>query len=205
MQVRAHEVSRVAVGHHLLLGGDNMDLALAHTCEPRLSKEKLDPARFSQLVSACRVAKEKLLGADPPESHRVTVLAAGAQLVGRALSTELGQGEVRELLLGGFLPDVAQGELTEPRRSALSYFGLPYERDVAITRHVAAFLQRHSRRGLAPRAVLLNGGVFRSVAIAERLRASDAILGRCPARGAAPRRARSGGGPGGGHLRAIAP
>jgi molecular chaperone DnaK (HSP70) len=88
MLVRARPevtVSRIAVGHHLLLGGDNMDLALAYLCEPRVSEGRLDPGRFSQLVSACRAAKEHLLGEGAPDEYPVTVLSGGSQLVGAAL------------------------------------------------------------------------------------------------------------------------
>ncbi len=99
-------VSRIAVGRHLLLGGDNMDLALAHLSEPRLSAEKLEPARFGQLVLSCRSAKERLLAKDAPLDQPVTVLSTGAALVGGARSTRLARQEVEELILDGFFPHV---------------------------------------------------------------------------------------------------
>jgi molecular chaperone DnaK (HSP70) len=170
-------VSRVAVGPHLLLGGDNMDLALAHAVEPRLAEDgdKLDPQRFAQLVVACRAAKEVLLGASPPEHMPVAVASSGSRLVGGVRSAELARDEVERVVLEGFLP-VVGADVAAPRaRGALVAFGLPYERDVAITRHIAAFVRRHGSGG-APGAVLLNGGVFRSAKIADRVVAALASL-----------------------------
>lgn len=186
------EVSRVAVGHHLLLGGDNMDLALAHLCEPRLvgAGEKLDPARFGQLVLACRAAKERLLAGgassggagsaastggaggaapSPPDDAPVTVLSHGARLVGGALTTRLGREEVEGVVLDGFFPEAPRDARPQRGRSGLVAFGLPYERDVAITRHVAWFFARHAPEARGPTALLLNGGVFRARRVAERL------------------------------------
>jgi molecular chaperone DnaK (HSP70) len=164
-------VSRVAVGPHLLLGGDNMDLALAHGVEPRLVDpgEKLDPARFAQLVSGCRLAKEKLLGEAPPPEMPVTVLGAGAKLVGSARTARVAREEVERIVLDGFFPAVSADARPQRVRSALVAFGLPYERDVAITRHLASFLARHLPSGEMPNALLLNGGVFRAARIAERV------------------------------------
>lgn len=169
------DVDRVAVGRHLLLGGDNMDLALAHACERRLVEppDRLSPARFGQLVLACRAAKEKLLGDNPPDDVNVTVLGAGSRLIGSALTTKLTRDEAESIVLDGFLPPAKRDD--RPRRggSALVAFGLPYERDVAMTRHVAHFFARHAPDAAAPSALLLNGGVFRAKRIVERL--SDSI------------------------------
>jgi molecular chaperone DnaK (HSP70) len=167
--------TRVAVGHHLLLGGDNMDLALAHLAEPRLVPEgtHLDPTRFGQLVLACRRAKEQLLGDAPPESVRVTVIGPGSRLVGGARATDLSRDEVERAILDGFLPRTPRDAKPLRAKTALVAFGLPYERDVAITRHVAHFFARHAEGALGPRALLLNGGVFRAARIADRL--ADAI------------------------------
>jgi molecular chaperone DnaK (HSP70) len=165
----AERVTRVAVGPHLLLGGDNMDLALAHVVEPRLvDGGKLDPARFAQLVGACRAAKERLLGDAPPGDVPVAVAGAGSKLVGGARTAIVTRDEAERIVLDGFLPVVAADARPQRTRSALVGFGLPYERDVAITRHVAAFLARHLPSAW-PDAVLLNGGVFRAARIAERL------------------------------------
>jgi molecular chaperone DnaK (HSP70) len=166
----ATRVTRVAVGPHLLLGGDNMDLALAHACEPRLGEApKLDAPRFAQLVAACRAAKEALLGATPPESVPVTVLGAGAALVGGSRTTRLERDEVERAVLDAFFPVVGEDARPTRSRGALVALGLPYERDPAITRHVAAFLAAHAAGGERPNAVLLNGGVFRAARIADRM------------------------------------
>jgi molecular chaperone DnaK (HSP70) len=168
----APRATRVAVGRHLLLGGDNMDLALAHLAEGRLirSGDRLDAARFAQLVAACRAAKETLLSAGAPESAPVAVLAAGSRLVGGTLRTELSRAEVEELVLEGFLPVVRPDDPPPRPRAGLLAFGLPYETDVAITRHVRAFLARHADAAHGgPHAVLLNGGVFRAERLALRV------------------------------------
>lgn len=167
-------VARVAVGPHVLLGGDNVDLALAHAVEPRLAGEpggggKLDAARFAQLVAACREAKEKLLGQRPPEDAPVTVVSPGAKLVGGTRTTRVTREEAERIAVDGFFPVVPGDARPQRSRGALVAFGLPYERDVAITRHVASFLSRHLEPGTWPDAVLLNGGVFRAEAIARRL------------------------------------
>jgi molecular chaperone DnaK (HSP70) len=166
------DVARVAVGRHLLLGGDNMDLALAHVCEARLSETPLDSARHGQLVLASRAAKELLLSADAPESAPVAVAPRGSRLVGGALSTRLTRAEVADVVLDGFFPRVQNGAAPPVARAGFLGFGLPYERDLGITRHVRAFFERHARDvggARAPHALLLNGGVFHSPEIARRL------------------------------------
>ncbi len=167
------EVERVAVGKHLLLGGDNMDLALAHLAERRLvsgAGDRLEPRRFAALTAACRVAKEQLLVGDGPAAWPIALAGRGAKLVGGTLRTELTRDEVEQVVIEGFFPEVAyDGPAALGARAGIVAFGLPYERDVAITRHLAAFLRRHVEEGL-PSAVLFNGGVFRARAIAERVK-----------------------------------
>ena len=168
----ALDVSRVAVGRHLLLGGDNMDLALAHLCEARLAEPpaRLDPQRFGQLVLACRAAKERLLGDQPPDSVPIRLLGSGSALVGGTLSTDLSREEVERVVLDGFLPPAPRDARPGSRgRAGLVAFGLPYERDAAITRHVADFSGRYAPRAGGPRALLLNGGLFRARRLTERL------------------------------------
>lgn len=160
-------VERIAVGRHLLLGGDNMDLALASMCEARLSDGKLEPRRFAQLVAACRAAKERLLGDDPPDAAPIRLLASGSQLVGGTLKCELTQQEVVGLVLDGFFPVVGLDEPRAARRAGLVAFGLPYEQEPAVTRHLAAFVAAHDE---TPDALLLNGGVFASNRVCARLR-----------------------------------
>ncbi|KUY69984.1 molecular chaperone DnaK [Burkholderia cepacia] len=162
--------TRVGVGNHLMLGGDNMDLALARLIETRLTEPgtRLSAASLSQLVERCRAAKERLLGDDAPASVTVTLLGAGSRLVGGARSAELTRQEVEQIVVDGFFPQVEAGELPRRARAAIVEFGLPYASDAAVTRHVAAFLQRHAE-GPLPDTLLLNGGVFRAGALAGRL------------------------------------
>ena len=180
-------LTRIAVGDHLMLGGDNMDLALAHLAEQRLAGDAALPAaRLSQLVQRCRAAKELLLSEAAPDSAPVTLLGGGSRLVGGARSVELARTEVERLVLDGFLPLESACTRPQRRRSAIVEFGLPYPADAAITRHLAEFLQRHAaaaRAAIGPDAVdceggfpvpdtlLLNGGVFRSAAMARRITA----------------------------------
>lgn len=163
------KLDRVAVGRHLLLGGDNIDLTLAQLCEQRmLEGERLDALRFSRLLLACRAAKETLLGPGAPESAPIRVAGLGSALVGGTLSTELSRAQVEELVFGGFLPLVTRADPPTKPRAGLVAFGLPYERDPAISRHVVQFLQRHSATGVD--ALLLNGGLFHAQRAAERVR-----------------------------------
>ncbi len=168
---------RVATGRHILLGGDNMDLALAHIAEARLVEggERLDPLSLGQLVVACRDAKERVLGGGVDEA-RVTLLGRGSKLVGGARAVTLTRAEIESVVVDGFFPRVERGAKPERARAGLVAFGLPYERDPAITRHVAAFLARHAEDlgdgGVA--ALLLNGGVFRAEPVAAAMRAAVA-------------------------------
>ncbi len=144
-------LTRIGVGDHLMLGGDNMDLALAHLVEQRLGAsgegraERLSAARLSQLVQRCRVAKEQLLAEDAPDKVTVTLLGAGSRLIGGARSVELGRDEVERLIVDGFLPLGGPDALPQRRRAAIVEFGLPYPADPAISRHLAAFVQRHAK------------------------------------------------------------
>ena len=163
------ELERVAVGRHLLLGGDNIDLTLAQLCEERLlgGADRLDAQRFSRLLLACRGAKEAALGPSPPDSVPIRVAGLGSALIGSTLACELQRTEVEELVFTGFLPMVGRGEPPPRPRSGLLAFGLPYERDPAISRHVVQFLERHASAGVD--ALLLNGGLFHARRAAERV------------------------------------
>ena len=170
-------LTRIAVGDHLMLGGDNMDLALAHELEQRLGG-RLGPGRFHQLVAQCRRAKELLLDPGAPERAHISVLGTGSKLVGSALSAELARAEVEEKIVEGFFPRVSIDAEIQRRSAAFVEFGLPYVADPAISRHVAAFIRRHQdvaregreERGLvAPDAVLFNGGVFRGELLRRRM------------------------------------
>ncbi|AOJ04636.1 molecular chaperone DnaK [Burkholderia mayonis] len=179
------QLTRIGVGDHLMLGGDNMDLALARLAETRLTQDdaRLSAASLSQLVERCRTAKERLLDAAPPDTVGVTLLGSGARLVGGARKTELSREEVERIVVDGFFPASGPDDLPRKPRAALVEFGLPYAADPAVTRHIAAFLHRlaaQSRDALGapdaanptlpiPDTLLLNGGVFRSKALADRL------------------------------------
>ncbi|MDW5441597.1 Hsp70 family protein [Polaromonas sp. SM01] len=166
------KLSRIGVGKHLMLGGDNMDLALAHAAEVRLagdvaSPQPLSASRLAQLMDRCRAAKELLLAADAPAQTTVTLLGGGSKLVGGSRSLTLTRDEVEHLIVDGFFPQVSDQAQARQARSGLVAFGLPYARDAAITRHLADFLRQHD--AAMPDALLLNGGVFRAEVLVQRL------------------------------------
>ncbi|WP_433928662.1 Hsp70 family protein [Sorangium cellulosum] len=187
------ELVRVAVGDHILLGGDNMDLALAHVVKAKLAAEgkELDRWQMTSLTHAARVAKERLLG-DPSMNEAPIVIAGrGSKLLGASIRTELTRDEITRTLVDGFFPEVPSSARPATRaRAGLTQLGLPYAQDPAITRHLAAFLGRQAgatsklegfvpKEGSAasgraplllhPTAVLFNGGVMKSAALRERL------------------------------------
>ncbi len=154
-------LKRIAVGEHLMLGGDNMDAALARRAEERLAAggHKLNATQWTQLVQTSRTAKEALLSVTAPGRHAIAVAGSGSRLIGSTLSTELTRDEVEQLIVEGFFPACAPDE--QPRRSArvaLQELGLPYAQDPAITRHLAAFLGKHAAAGFA---ALAQGGAKR--------------------------------------------
>jgi hypothetical protein len=162
---------RIAVGDHLMLGGDNMDAAIARKAEEQMTAggRKLSPAQWNELVQGGRAAKEGLLSAGAPDRYHLSVVAEGGRLIGGSMSAQLLRDDVERIVLDGFFPECGFGEL--PRRAtrvALQEFGLPYAQDPAITRQLAGFLQKHGAAG-RPDAILLNGGVFNSGAVASRL------------------------------------
>jgi len=181
------ELHRVAVGDHILLGGDNMDLALAHRLARKLAAEgtRLDPWQLRALSHGCRVAKETLLNEPQRQSLPVVVPSRGSRLLGGSIRTELTHQDVTETLLDGFIPlvEASARPLSRPR-TGLTQLGLPYAQDPAITRHLAAFLGRQTAataelEGFAtavpdgagflhPTAVLFNGGVFKAPVLMER-------------------------------------
>ena len=205
------ELHRVAVGDHILLGGDNMDLALAHAVARKLAAQgkALDPWQMRALTFACRAAKEALLGDASLATVPLVVPSRGSKLIGGSIRTELTRDEVSALLLDGFFPqaDAAARPVVRPR-AGLAQLGLPYAQDAGITRHLAGFLgrqvgaldklaeqvgdaslarqQSQPASFLHPTAVLFNGGVFKSELLAQRLLAT--INGWLAAEGAAPAR-----------------
>jgi molecular chaperone DnaK (HSP70) len=162
-------LERVAVGDHILLGGDNMDLALAATVAKQLTDagKQIDALQQRALVHACRRAKELLLGASPPAKVPVALLGRGSKLIGGTVKAEVTRGDAERLLVDGFFPAVAADARVERRRvGGLREMGLPYANDPAITRHLAEFL---SRGGRMPTAVLFNGGVMAAAALQARV------------------------------------
>lgn len=175
-------LTRLAVGDHLMLGGDNMDMLLARVCEGRFGGVRLDATQWSMLVAAARTAKEQLLADGGPAQAAVAVVGRGSKLVSGTLKTELTAREVQELVVEGFFPMVAaDAAVQRAPRGAIQELGLPFASDPAIPRHIAAFLRRHAplaaeALGLPevpalprPDAVLLNGGVFNAKVLQRRL------------------------------------
>lgn len=162
---------RISVGPHLLVGGDNMDAALAHAAAGLFQEQglTLDPWQSVSLWHACRQAKESLLSSTGKEAETLSVPGRGSRLIGGLVSVSLPRLLAQDLLISGFFP---QTLLTDrPQKSRASGFreaGLPWESDSGITRHLAAFLQQ-APDGAAPSYVLFNGGVFRSAALRTRL------------------------------------
>ena len=197
------ELVRVAVGDHILLGGDNMDLALAHAVRAKLAAQgiQIDPWQLQALTHGCRNAKETLLGDAKVEAVPVVVPSRGSKLIGGTLRTELTRPEVTQNLVEGFFPVVESAARPASRaRAALTKIGLPYAQDAAMTRHLAAFLGRQvgatrdlegfedrlpdDATFLHPTAVLFNGGVFKAPPLLART--LEVLNGWLEAEGAPP-------------------
>ncbi len=179
------ELQRVAVGDHILLGGDNMDLALAYSIRAKLAAEgkQLETWQIQGITQACRSAKEQLLSDQDVDVVPIVVPSRGASLLGGSLRTELTREEVEKSLIEGFFPRVAVTEHPTSRsRGALTSVGLPYAQDPAITRHLASFLSRQANAAeklsgfevntegfIKPTTLLFNGGALKSPVLAERL------------------------------------
>jgi len=163
-------LTRTAVGDHLLLGGDNLDLTLAKIVEQRVVQrtgKKLDALQWHGLVHACRLAKETLLGDEPPATAPIVVQARGAKLIGGSIRDEITRAELDSILFDGFFPLVARDAQLARGRGGLQEFGLPYAADPAVTRHLAVFLQRH--HALRIDAVLFNGGAMTPTSLRQRV------------------------------------
>ncbi|MBM3759178.1 MAG: molecular chaperone DnaK [Acidobacteria bacterium] len=162
------QFTRTAVGKHLLLGGDNLDLTLSWLVETKLNTQ-LSLRQRSALRRQCAAAKEKLLSADGPESVEITVLGAGSSLIGGTLRTEITRAEARELALDGFLPECALTDTPNvDKKSAFRELGLPYVSDPAVTKHLAQFLSESGN--VRPDAILFNGGFFIPDLLRERVK-----------------------------------
>jgi hypothetical protein len=159
----------------LLVGGDNMDLALAHFVAGKFAEKnvQLDPWQSVSLWHSCRAAKETLLSAGGPKKHPISVLGRGSKLIGGTVTVDVDRKAAAELLLEGFFPPCSIRDKPASRRtSGFQEIGLPFEADAAITRHLAAFLSAHGespKKPVRPTHVLFNGGVFKADAFRDRL------------------------------------
>ncbi|MCU8507410.1 hsp70 family protein [Vibrio vulnificus] len=181
-------LDRIGVGEHLMLGGDNLDLALAHLAEQRFNQsKKLNAASLTKLIQQTRKAKEQLLSSKAPEEVKITMLGSGSKLLGGTKSIALNKQEVHQIALEGFFPLSDFTQTPGKRRSAVVEFGLPYVADPAVSKHVAEFLSQHQQVSHAalgesegeqpaiPVGLLLNGGVFNSDLVTARM---TELLGR---------------------------
>ncbi len=177
-QVQFH---RVAVGKHLILGGDNLDLAIAKLAETKWQEdhpgETLSPTQWERLVQASRMVKETMLSDPRPPSYTINLPAEGSRLIGGAVQIHLSDTDIDAALLDGFFPSVPLDARPSAGSSGFQEFGLPYAADPAVTRHLAAFLADHRRSGMGddpdatdrPDLVLFNGGVMAAPAIGKRI------------------------------------
>jgi molecular chaperone DnaK (HSP70) len=171
-------LERVAVGDHLLVGGDNMDLATAYFVARRLGEAgtRLDPWQMRMLVHSCRNVKEMLLSDDASTTqHPVTVLGRGSSLIGGTVKTVLSKDDIQSLIVDGFFPMCELSSMPQQNQNiGLKETGLSYEADPSITRHMAKFLNRNTsnKKNLEflPSAILFNGGVMKSPVIRQRIK-----------------------------------
>lgn len=181
------QLTRLAVGDHILLGGDNMDLALAYNLNQKLTAagKKLDPWQFNSLTYACREAKEKLFADPALKKAPITVPSRGSALIGGTIKTDLEREELESILTNGFFPETTVSDLpSTARRTGLAQMALPYAQDPAVTRHLAAFLTRQAaalaqahdtpvqvlgKNFIQPTAILFNGGVFKAAPLKDRV------------------------------------
>lgn len=172
-------LKRVAVGSHLLLGGDNIDLSLAYLAKDKLEQHghEIDDWQMQCLVHSCRKAKELLLSDHPPAQAEITLLGRGSRLIGGSLKTAITHEEAKNLILDGFVPLVEPEERSKPeRRSGLQQTGLPYAQDARITCQLAKFLSMTGESDsssmeafVMPTVVLFNGGTMKAAALRHRL------------------------------------
>lgn len=178
-------LNRVAVGEHILLGGDNMDLALARLLQLRLQERgtKIDNWQLQSLWYRCRIAKERLLSDTNLDKEPVTILGKGTGLVGGTITTELNRVDIEQILLQGFFPTCQYTDMpAKQRRVGLQEIGLPYAADPAVTKHLAKFLSQQAREdtenyqirrsadGFAcPTAILFNGGVMKADILRQKV------------------------------------
>ena len=174
-------LERQAVGSHLLLGGDNIDLALAYLAASKLEEKghSLDEWQMQCLVQRCRDAKEQILSLNPPKKVDLTIMGRGSKLIGGSLTASLSQKEVLESILDGFFPKIGPEECSSnEKRSGIQQIGLPYAQDPRVTSQLAKFLSISASQDsdnadmqqfVIPTAILFNGGTLKSEALRNRL------------------------------------
>ncbi|MGM0440332.1 MAG: Hsp70 family protein [Chlamydiota bacterium] len=173
------ELERTAVGAHLLLGGDNMDLSLAYLAKGKLEDEghEIDEWQLQGLIHGCRNAKEKLLGFEAPEFWEVTIQGRGTGLIGGSLTVTITREEAQQFLIEGFVPLVGSDERSlSEKRGGMQTVGLPYASDARISCQLAKFLSMtgdsndsRMENFVMPTAVMFNGGALKSEAIKFRI------------------------------------
>ncbi len=182
------EIERISVGEHLLLGGDNMDLALAYTLQSKLASEgtKIDTWQMRSLVQSCGAAKVTLFSRDDLDETPISIPSRGSSLFAKTISTKLDRATLNSVVLDGFFSITNPGELPKEGKTGLHEFGLPYASDPVVSKHLARFLQRslaNVRASVAlsqmvpkppgdllhPTAVLFNGGAFKAEAVRKRV------------------------------------
>ena len=167
-------LKRLAVGNHILLGGDNMDITLAYAIQQKL-RQRLNPKQMAALIHQCRQAKEKLCSDPGTDVEKITILGSGSSLIGGTLSSELTREDISTLLLDGFTPECEFGtETNKEVRSGLRSFGLNYENDTALTKHLSEFISTHAPKSdsgtqILPSAILFNGGVSKADLLRNRI------------------------------------
>jgi molecular chaperone DnaK (HSP70) len=169
-------LERIAVGDHLLVGGDNMDLAIAYSISRQMAAKgtKLDSWQMRGLWHSCRKAKENVLSDPEKKNYPVTILGRGSSLIGGTIKTELSMNDVQQLILDGFFPkcEITAEPITN-QKTGLKEIGLLYEADPAITHHLAYFLSRHKIDGekyRLPNAIIFNGGVMKPDPVRKRIK-----------------------------------
>ncbi len=177
------ELNRFAVGNHILLGGDNMDMAIAGFLRTKLKNEghKIGKWQFRKLCNLCRDAKEVLLSDDGEDSYTITLLGKGKSVIGGSIKTEITKDEIQSIILDGFFPENNDLEIADKRRTGgLTELGLNYANDPAITKHLAEFLSFHAENEsyknlggegefVRPTAILFNGGVMKAGSLQQKM------------------------------------
>ncbi|MFO8083503.1 MAG: Hsp70 family protein [Desulfobacterales bacterium] len=168
-------LERTAVGNHLLVGGDNMDLALAYSVAREMSEKgsRLDSWQMRGLWHSCRTAKEQLLSREERQDHPVTILGRGSSLIGGTIKTQLPRQTVEQVILEGFFPPCEKNARpVVAQKTGIREMGLVYESDPAVTHHLAGFLSQASeteKTPFTPSAILYNGGIMKSELVRRRI------------------------------------